>query len=191
MSAAPPAVVVVSGPPASGKTTLAARLAADLRLPLHTKDRIKEALFDTLGGGDRAWSRKLGAATMEVLYHAVESELAAGCACVAEANFHPEWATPRFRDLQARYPCRPVQVQCRADGPTLLARFQARAVAGTRHPGHLDHLLAGELAPVLLRGYYDALDLDGPIFHVDTTDFAAVDYPALLAAVSAAIAQPA
>jgi hypothetical protein len=31
------------------------------------KDTIKEALFDTLGTGDRAWSRRLGAASYAVL----------------------------------------------------------------------------------------------------------------------------
>ena len=38
--------VVVSGPPGSGKSTLARGLAPELGLPLLSKDRIKEALFD-------------------------------------------------------------------------------------------------------------------------------------------------
>jgi 2-phosphoglycerate kinase len=41
-----PLLVLVSGSPGSGKTTLARRLAADLVMPLLGKDTIKEALGD-------------------------------------------------------------------------------------------------------------------------------------------------
>jgi predicted kinase len=54
-------LILVTGPPASGKTTLAQPLARQLGVPLLGKDTVKEALFDTLGTGDRAWSRRLGA----------------------------------------------------------------------------------------------------------------------------------
>ncbi|MBE8523062.1 AAA family ATPase [Amycolatopsis sp. H6(2020)] len=52
-----PAVIVVSGPPAVGKSTLARELATRLTLPLLSRDAIKEALFDTLGYGDRLQSK--------------------------------------------------------------------------------------------------------------------------------------
>ena len=39
-----PLLVLVSGSPGSGKTTLARRLAGDLAMPLVGKDTIKEAL---------------------------------------------------------------------------------------------------------------------------------------------------
>src|SRR2546421_10477549 len=93
-----PLVVIVTGPPCTGKTTLGRRLARELALPFLGKDLIKESLFDTLGVGDREWSKKLGRATVELLFVLMESELAAGRSFLVESNFSSELATPRFLD---------------------------------------------------------------------------------------------
>jgi 2-phosphoglycerate kinase len=52
-----PLLVIITGPPAAGKTTLGRQLAGALSLPFIHKDGIKEILFDVLGWRDRAWSR--------------------------------------------------------------------------------------------------------------------------------------
>src|SRR6266545_1296661 len=82
-------LLLVTGAPSSGKTTLAVPLARHLGLPLITKDTIKEALFDTLGTGDHTWSTRLGAASFQVMFALARHSPAA----VLEANFYP--ATPR------------------------------------------------------------------------------------------------
>src|ERR1700745_2823228 len=83
----PRKLVYVSGAPGSGKTSLAVLLAAALGYALLAKDRIKETLHDALGAPepDRAWSRRLGGAAMELLW-----ALAADApAVVIEADFRP------------------------------------------------------------------------------------------------------
>jgi predicted kinase len=149
-------LVLVTGPPASGKTTLAGPLAAALGLPLIGKDLIKEALFDVLGTGDRAWSRRLGKASFEVLY-AVAGALPAA---VLDANLGPE-AAPRLQAIDAHL----LEVYCRCPADEVERRFASRAP--TRHPGHVDHLLAPEIKATLTRGA-GPLDL-GPVLEVDTT----------------------
>ncbi len=59
----------------------------ELDLPLVSKDTIKEILFDTLGWRDREWSKKLGHASFELLFHFVESHLGAHRSLVVETAF--------------------------------------------------------------------------------------------------------
>lgn len=185
-----PLVVVVAGAPGSGKTTLARYLAAALTLPLFTKDTIKETLFDTLGWGDRIWSRKLGTAAVALLFGCIEAELAAGRSCIVESNFHPTRANGDFQALRARYPFRPCVVYCHAEEAVLLARFAARAHSADRHPGHVDQQNYDEVAAAMRGGSYGPPDIGGAVITVDTTDFARIDYPALAAAIRATANPP-
>jgi predicted kinase len=125
-------LVLVSGPPASGKTTIAGPLAAELGFSLLAKDRIKETLHDWLAQGepDLAWSRRLGAASMEVLW-----ALAADApAVVLEANFWPD--DPRVRERLAALAARPVEVFCKCPAQEYRRRYAQRATS--RHVVHVD-----------------------------------------------------
>jgi len=59
-------LAIILGSPASGKTTLARRLGLHWSVPVFCKDDVKEALFEALGQGDRAWSRRLSEASFIV-----------------------------------------------------------------------------------------------------------------------------
>jgi hypothetical protein len=66
-------VVLVNGLPGAGKTTLARSLACGLRVPMFSKDVIKEAHADVFGarppGGlpQRDWNRMFGAAANQAM----------------------------------------------------------------------------------------------------------------------------
>ena len=177
--ARPPVLIVVSGPPCAGKTTLARRLGQMLSLPVMTKDTIKETLFEHLGWSDRAWSQRLGGASMEVLYTFAEAQLAAGRSCVVEANFNAAFANPVFQRFKARYVFLPIQISCAAEPAVLSARFQQRACSGERHPGHQDHLAADSHASGPTSGQIEPLDIGGHLIELDTTTFEKVDYDRL------------
>jgi len=175
-----PWVIIVTGAPATGKTTLGRRIAHDLGWPFFHKDGIKEALFDTLGWGDREWSKRLGHAAMVLLFYFVEAQLQAGRSLVVEANFNPAFDTARFLALRQQYPFEPLQIVCETDGATLRGRYRARAASSERHPGHVDGVLANEFDFDDLCRKHAALDIGGRVVRVDTSDFDASDHAGVL-----------
>jgi len=132
--AAPPPLVLVGGPPAGGKTTVALALARGLGLPLLEKDRIKEALMDTLDSSTIEGSWELGRATFPVLWALAARTVEVGVGAVVEANFDREGLVAELARLP---PSRPVMIHCSAPEEELLARYRRRAAG--RHPGHQDH----------------------------------------------------
>jgi predicted kinase len=61
-------LIVVSGAPGTGKSTIAAALGTALRFPVLSLDPIKEALADVLGLGGEDWSNQVGDAAAEVVF---------------------------------------------------------------------------------------------------------------------------
>ncbi len=184
-----PTLLIVTGAPATGKTTLARRLSGDLSLPLFTKDDIKERLYDCLGVGDRVFSQKFGIASTYLLYHIMEACLSVGKSLAIESNFHAERSSQELLTLAERYPFRPVQILCWADEGVLRARYRSRSGSQERHPGHVDHLVAGEEITTVLRGgRYKPVEIGGTLIELDTTEFAKVVYEDILGQVRAALA---
>jgi predicted kinase len=179
-------LILISGLPCTGKTTLGRQLAAELQLPFLHKDGIKETLFDVLGWKDREWSKQLGGASNELLFYFIECQLKSGLSCIAESNFHPDFHTKKFQALKRKYQFEPFQIECYTQGEVLFERFKKRAESGQRHPGHVDHLNYGEFKETLLRGKSAPLELGGVRLEVDTTDFGAIPYDALLESIRVA-----
>ena len=168
--------VVVTGLPASGKTTLATELASRLGLPLIQKDAIKEVLGECFPAASDEDSARLGAAGMEVLW-----SIAAGCpSAVLETYWYPESAVPRFAHL-ARL-C--IEVHCTAPKEVCIERFLARVPH--RHSSHREHFSPMEEVRGAIALWPDPSPLGiGPVIAVDTTT--PVELPSLCDAIIEAV----
>ncbi len=166
-----PALVLVGGAPASGKTTLATVLARTIGLPLLAKDDVKETLLDALGATDRARSREIGAASYAVLFSVAARLLDAGVGAVLESNWRRGVPEPDLEPLVAAAGPGTVLVHCQAGRDEIARRYRARWADGARHPGHHDDAASASVLTDLDAGRYAPLDLGSHvrILVVDTT----------------------
>lgn len=179
-----PLLVIVSGAPGAGKSTLAARLGAELDLPVFDRDDLKDAMFDTLGWSDRDWSQRVGGAAYELLYLITERLLGGGVSHVLDTNFYRGAPADRFRAMRERVPYSSVEVHCRADAPVLARRFRERWHYGGRHPGHTAEFTDEDSYMQALsdRGFYAPVGI-GPVIEVDTTHPERIDLEGIVTGV--------
>jgi predicted kinase len=175
-----PLVIVISGLPCTGKTTLGKRIARECSVPFFSKDGFKERLFDELGWSDRAWSKKLGLASYKLLFHALEAQLEVGQSCVVEANFYPEFHSQILNGFKQRYQVEFFQIHCHAQPEILLERFHARWESGARHPGHADNVTLPEMEQLVYQKSF-RLELGGITWDLDTTKLEKLEINTLIA----------
>ena len=169
-----PRLVLISGMPATGKSTLAALVANALGWPLFTKDRFKELLFDAggydLARFDRAQSRMIGAQSIGLLASVAKSLLDARVSVILESNFLPELAAGDLGPVLRSTKVVVRQVYCTVAPELFLARYEARIAANRRHPVHLDAVALPELVARVGTNRHGPIPVDAPLLTVDTTD---------------------
>jgi predicted kinase len=165
-------LVLVSGAPGSGKTTLARMLAEDLGMALLSKDTIKEALGDTLGAESVERSQELGRASVVVLRSLTEAQLELGIPVVVDHVLRPAFAAEWLPVVEA---ANGVHVHCRAPVEVLVQRVEERWTSGMRHAVHLDlERIGGEWEGL------EPVEFDIPTLFVDTEDGYRPDYPTIV-----------
>jgi len=165
-----PLLVVVTGRPGSGKTTLAYDLARAVRCPAVCRDEIKEGLINTLGQGaphdDRDLALKANGAFFETICKLLDLRIS----LIAEAAFQHHLWTPKLEPFRgvARMQIIVCTVHPALARSRCIDRFKADPTREHYHPDPA--VLAqreGRDAPLPT---YEPPRLDVPTMTVDTSD---------------------
>jgi predicted kinase len=162
-----PLLIVVTGSPASGKTSVAETLAEALHLPLITKDGIKEEIYDALENADPSDSHRLGYVAIRLMHSWARTFLEKGVPLILESNFKRSLSMPGLQELFGV--SRPLLIQCSVPEEEAVQRYIERSERGERHPVHDDANHVEELREDLRSGDYDLRDTGVPTLLVDTS----------------------
>ena len=130
-------LIVISGPPATGKTAIAKAIEESTGWPLIARDVIKEQLYDELGVKDREWSKKIGRQSYDIVEKQVSELFDKQQSFIIEGNFSGKTAIWIREQAKARgYDIK--QIRCNAPDEEIMKRIKQRWESGERHRGHAD-----------------------------------------------------
>ncbi|HVU54648.1 MAG TPA: AAA family ATPase [Puia sp.] len=166
---AKPLLIVVTGRPASGKTTLSRILARETRCPLISRDEMKEGYINTdcaydVGPPDTATQH-----IYNTFFETIGLLLSRNISIVAEAAFQHKLWHPHLTSLSATTDIR--IIVCDISPELARTRFIARIKADAgREKFHGDGAELLQHPDDSLLTSYKAPDMPIPTLHVDTTE---------------------
>lgn len=169
-------VVVIFGPPASGKTTIGRYLGQQLRVPFLSRDDFKPVVHELVreGGLD---GQKAGQASRELWLVALGAVLDSGVPAIADGVFNHPQHVAAFSEFVARRRVQCFELRLVCDADTSIGRF------GSRGDPAMTEELAAAVAAAARSTPTAIVASASASTTVATTDLASVDLEALAALV--------
>lgn len=164
-----PMLVVISGPPGAGKTTLAHEVARAIGCPAVCRDEIKEGMAHATPGFVPSAGDPLTMRTLATFFDVIGLLIGRGTTVVAEAAFQDRVWRPRLTPLMSSADLR--ILQCTVSAETAGARIIRRATDNPRRQAHEDgHASSDPDSWRRTHTTFDAVSLPVPTLTIDTTD---------------------
>jgi predicted kinase len=161
-----PLLIVVTGRPASGKSTLAHILAKEIKCPLLSRDELKEGYLNTLG----LQHAELDHAAAWYIYHAffevIGVLLSKGISLIVEAAFQDQLWKPQLSMLRDKAEIK--VILCELSPALATARFEARLLNDPDRDRFHGDAQVREKGGLYTAGY-EPVAIDVPTLKVDTT----------------------
>ncbi|MGF0032922.1 AAA family ATPase [Bariatricus sp. SGI.154] len=185
--------ILITGIPASGKSTMAEFLANHLNLPVISKDNIKELMYDVIGFRSREEKVRLGIASMDIMYYMAEQLMKRQQPFILENNFE-NISREGLLAILEKYSYTAITVTLTGDYKKIYQRFLERNDSPDRHRGHVvnqcypERGTPGDVTSISYEGFVagitnrgmDCFVANGPHIIVDTTDFGKIDREEIL-----------
>ena len=194
--------ILVTGIPAAGKSTMAEALSERLKLPVISKDAVKELLFDNVGFQSREEKVNHGIAGIEIMYYVAGQLMKAGQSFILENNF--EYSSEQgIKNLLEKYHYSVLTITLTGDYKVIYQRFLERESSPDRHRGHVvndcypekkeNNLKTLKSKTIsyenFVRGIeqrgFDVFCVDGGQIKVDTTDFSKINMEEVFSQIAA------
>lgn len=172
-------LIIISGAPATGKTTIAKQLSHAFGYSIHSKDSIKEAIYESEQGARHGflWYEER---SKKKLFHEIEKSVSRDETIIIESNFIKA-DRPRLQSL-IKGDVRTIEVYCFTRGFTRLIRFMKRSEDGARHKVYGDRkwylttFIESLLNYVGSSWPYSSTGITDKLLGVDTADFSKVNF---------------
>jgi predicted kinase len=164
-----PLLIIVTGRPASGKTTLSHILSREIKCPLLSRDQFKEGYINTFRSSHSNIAPAATTDIYETFFQAIELLLSKNISVIAEAAFQHRLWYPKLIQYTAIADIR--ILVCEIDPQLALSRYTSRIASDAgRERFHGDRSELAKQASESLITSYIAPDIPVPTLKINTTD---------------------